>query len=112
MFVETFIFFTKKVHENCLMIGCFAIVTYPVSIIDCASTGFCTLSLAAVVYDLGCGFVDSWVLTRHKQFRRILMSCPTLKMKVGRFYCITAATTITFFKLVWEYIIDCIITFP
>jgi len=33
-------------------------MTYPVSIIDCASTGFCTLSLAAVVYDLGFGM---WV---------------------------------------------------
>ncbi|CAL8068216.1 unnamed protein product [Orchesella dallaii] len=88
------------------------ILTYPVGIIDCATTGFSTLTLAATVFDLGCGFVDSWSRTKHKSFRRILMSCPTLKVKVARFYFVTVATTITFFKVVWDYIIDCIITFP
>ncbi|CAL8143315.1 unnamed protein product [Orchesella dallaii] len=88
------------------------ILTYPLGITVTGTTAFCTMSLAAVVYDLGCGFVDSWSLTRHKDFRRILMSCPTLKVKVARYYFVTVATTITFFKTVTDFIISCIITFP
>lgn len=68
--------------------------------------------MAAEMYDLASSFVDSWSRTRQKDFRRILMSCPTLKVKVGRFYCLTVTTTITFFKTTFDYIIDCIITFP
>ncbi|CAL8111301.1 unnamed protein product [Orchesella dallaii] len=88
------------------------ILTYPICVIDCATAGFTTLSLAAEVFDLACGFVDSWSRTRQKDFRRILMSCPVLKVKVGRFYYVTVSTTITFFKVATDYIIDCIITFP
>ncbi|CAL8075886.1 unnamed protein product [Orchesella dallaii] len=89
-----------------------AILTYPIGILDCATAGFCTLSMAANVYDLASGFVNSWNQTRHQNFRRILISCPTLKLKVAQFYFVTVGTTITFFKAVTEYIIDCIITFP
>jgi hypothetical protein len=88
------------------------ILTYPCSVFDCVTGGFAILSVAAEMYDLGVSFVDSWSRTRQKDFRRILMSCPTLKVKVGRFYIVTVSTTITFFKSALDYIIDCIVTFP
>ncbi|CAL8132910.1 unnamed protein product [Orchesella dallaii] len=88
------------------------VVTYPIGIVNCATAGFCTLSMAATVYDLACGFVNSWGVTKHKNFRRTLMSCPSLKVKVARFYFVTVSTTVTFFNVVTGYIIDCIITFP
>ncbi|CAL8132912.1 unnamed protein product [Orchesella dallaii] len=88
------------------------ILPYPVGIIDCVIAGFCTLSMAATVHDLASGFVNSWGETRHKSLRRTLMSCPTLKVTVARFYFVTVSTTITFFNVVTGYIIDCIITFP
>jgi hypothetical protein len=88
------------------------ILTYPFAVIDCVTGGFAILAVAAEMHDLGVSFIDSWGRTKQKDFRRILMSCPSLKVKVGRFYAITISTTITFFKSVIDYIIDCIITFP
>jgi hypothetical protein len=88
------------------------ILTYPIGVIDCATAGFAILSMAAEMHDLGIGFVDSWSQTKQKDFRRILMSLPTLKVKVGKMYHVTVSTTITFFKTTTDYIIDCIMTFP
>lgn len=106
------IFFCIKDSKNINKLFLSFLVTYPICVIDCATAGFTTLSLAAEVFDLACGFVDSWSRTRQKDFRRILMSCPTLKVWVGRCYYVTVSTTITFFKVATDYIIDCIITFP
>lgn len=68
--------------------------------------------MAAEMFDLAVGFVESWSRTKQKHFRRVLLSCPTLKVKVGRFYFITVSTTITFFQTTFDFITDCIITFP
>lgn len=68
--------------------------------------------MAAEMYDIANSFISSWSRTKSKDFRRILMSLPTLKVKVGRYYFITAATTITFFQVMTGYIIDCLLTFP
>jgi len=87
------------------------ILTYPFAIIDCVTGGFAIMAVSAEMYDLGCGFIDSWSRTKQKDFRRILMSCPTLKVKVGRFYEITIATTITYFKSILDYVVDCLLTF-
>ncbi|CAL8128905.1 unnamed protein product [Orchesella dallaii] len=87
-------------------------LSFPIGFINTSTVGFSTMAVSATVFDLAAGFIDSWSRTKHKGFRRILMSCPTLKVKVARFYFITVATTITFFKTVADYIIDCIITFP
>lgn len=88
------------------------ILTYPLGVLDCATAGFVIMSMGAEVFDLGCSFIDSWSRTRQKDFRRILMSCPTMKIWVGRFYFLTLSTTVTFFKVVFDIITDCIITFP
>ncbi|CAL8128907.1 unnamed protein product [Orchesella dallaii] len=86
-------------------------LSFPIGFINTSTVGFSTMAVSATVFDLAAGFIDSWSRTKHKGFRRILMSCPTLRVKVARFYFITVATTITFFKVVADYIIDCIITF-
>ncbi len=89
-----------------------AILTYPVSIIDCCVAAFVTMNMTAEVYDMGGSFISSWSLTKQKDFRRILMSCSSLKLYVGRYYFVTVSTTITFLKACFDIIIDCIITFP
>jgi len=88
------------------------ILTYPIGVIDLATAGVAMLSMGAEMHDLGIGFVDSWSRTKQKDFRRILMSLPTLKVKVGDMYHITVSTIITFFRTCTDYIIDCIMTFP
>ncbi|CAL8080920.1 unnamed protein product [Orchesella dallaii] len=70
------------------------------------------LQMAAQLYDIANSFIKSWSNTKEKHFKRVLMSCPTLKVKVGKYYHITAATTITFFQFMIGYVINCIITFP
>lgn len=88
------------------------LVTYPICVIDCATAGFSVLSLAAEVFDLAAGCLDSWSRSKKKEFRRVIMSCPALKTWVGRNYFITVSTTITFFKVTTDYIINAIIAFP
>ncbi len=88
------------------------ILTYPAGFFGFVADGFVVLSMAAQLNDLSSSFIDSWSLTKQKDFRRILMSCPTLRIRVGRFYFITVATTITFFKVLWEFVTDAIIAFP
>ncbi len=88
------------------------ILTYPAGFFGFAVDGFVMLTMAAQLNDLSSSFIDSWSLTKQKDFRRILMSCPTLKIRVGRFYFITVGTTITFFQILWGYITDAVITFP
>ncbi|CAL8080969.1 unnamed protein product [Orchesella dallaii] len=88
------------------------ILVYPFGAVNCFTMGFGCLQMAAEMYDIANSFIYSWSRTKQKNFKRVLMSCPTLKVKVGKYYCITAATTITFFQVITGYIIDCIITFP
>lgn len=95
-----------------ILLCCTFPVTYPICVIDCATAGFTVLSLAAEVFDLAAGFLDSYCRTDKKEFRRVLRSCPALKVWVGRWYFITVATTITFFKVTTDIIIDAIIAFP
>ncbi len=89
------------------------ILTYPLGIIDCATVSFVMMAMTAEVYDLGNSFLDSYnPFYGDKGFRRILMSCDSLKIWVGRFYFIRVSTAITFFKMVFDLITYCIITFP
>jgi len=88
------------------------ILTYPLGVIILCTAGIAVLSMGAEMNDLAIGFVDSWSRTKQKDFRRILMSMPTLKVRVGNMYYITVTTIITFFKTCTDYIIDCIMTFP
>lgn len=88
------------------------ILTYPFTIFDCAAVAFVTINLTAEVFDMGCSFVDSWSLTRHKDFRRFLMSCSGLKLWVGKYYFMTISTTVTFVQEVFDNITNCILTFP
>ncbi|XP_035711266.1 uncharacterized protein LOC118436773 [Folsomia candida] len=89
-----------------------AILTYPFGVIVCGSCGYGMLQMAAEMFDIATSFLNSWSQTRHKNLRRILTSCATLRINVGRFYFVTISTTITYFQKTFDYIIDCIITFP
>ncbi|XP_035707950.1 uncharacterized protein LOC118435675 isoform X2 [Folsomia candida] len=88
------------------------ILTYPLAVIDCASCPFGLLQMGARMYDITASFLTSWSQTRHFALRRILISCPLLKAKIGRFYFITTSTTIQFFKSALDYIINAIVSFP
>lgn len=68
--------------------------------------------MSAEMYDIANSYIGSWSRTKQKDFRRILMSFPTLKVKVGKYYFITASTMITFFQVMTGYIIDSLLTFP
>ncbi|OXA38595.1 Transposable element Tc1 transposase [Folsomia candida] len=89
-----------------------AILTYPFGVIVCGSCGYGMLQMAAEMFDIATSFLNSWSQTRHKNLRRILTSCATLRIQVGRFYFVTVSTTITYFQKTFDYIVDCIITFP
>ncbi len=87
------------------------ILYYLFTVCNCTVFVFSSMNLTAEIYDHGCSFVDSWSLTKQKDFRRMLMSCSGLKLWVGRYYFITISTTITFFKVLFDYITYCILTF-
>lgn len=89
-----------------------AILTYPFGVIVCGSCGYGMLQVSAEMFDIATSFLNSWCQTRHKDFRRVLTSCSTIRIYVGSFYFVTISTTITFTKITFDYIIDCIITFP
>lgn len=44
--------------------------------LDSTTAGFAMLSMSAEMFDLGCSFIDSWSLTKQKDYRRILRSMP------------------------------------
>lgn len=88
------------------------ILTYPFGVIDCVTCAYGLLQLAAEMCDIATSFLNSWSLTKNRNLRRVLISCPALKVKIGSFYTISVSTTITYFKSCFDYIIDCIITFP
>lgn len=89
-----------------------AILTYPIGVIDTCTAGFVILSMSAEMFDLVASFIHSWSRTKQKELRRVLMSCPCLKVWVGRYYFITVTTTITFFHVMFDYITNAIIAFP
>ncbi len=88
-----------------------AILYYPFTIFNCTAYVFVTIKMSAEVFDLSCSFVDSWSLTKQKDFRRMLMSCPGLKLWVGSYYFMTISTTVTFLKFIFDYIINCVVSF-
>ncbi|OXA44190.1 uncharacterized protein LOC118438390 [Folsomia candida] len=89
-----------------------AIMTYPFGVIVCGSCGYGMLQISAEMFDIATSFLNSWSQTRHKNLRRIMTSCSILRIYVGRFYFVTISTTITYFQKTFDYIIDCIVTFP
>ncbi|ODN03006.1 hypothetical protein Ocin01_03690 [Orchesella cincta] len=74
------------------------VLLYPFGVINCITMGFGCIAMAAEMYDIANSFISSWSLTNQKDFKRTLMSCPTLKVKVGQYYSISGATAITFFQ--------------
>lgn len=88
------------------------ILMYPISVLDCVTAAIAILSMSAEMYDLGCGFIDSWSRTKQKDFRRVLRALPTLRVKIGCFYYITVATLLTFSKTVLDLVVDAVMTFP
>lgn len=87
-----------------------AIMTYPFALIDTATCAFGFLATAAEVSDISNSFLTSWSLTANRDLRRILVSMPQLKVKVGSFYKISVSTNITYFKSVTDFLVDLIVT--
>ncbi len=72
---------------------------------------FGMLNMSSQIFDLGCGFLWSWSFTNDKELRRTLSSCSSPRIYVRRFYYITVSTTITFFQVVSDNIINTLMTF-
>ncbi|XP_035711632.1 uncharacterized protein LOC118437001 [Folsomia candida] len=89
-----------------------AILTYPFGVVICVCCSYGMLQISAEMFDMATSFLNSWSQTKHKNLRRIMTSCATLRINVGRFYFVTVNTTVTYFQKTFDYIIDCIITFP
>ncbi len=84
---------------------------YPIGFLDCTIDNFEMMNMSALVYDLSCGFINSWSLKKDKDFRKTLLSCSALKIHWRRFYFLTVSTTIKFFQVVWGLITDAITSF-
>ncbi|XP_035702164.1 uncharacterized protein LOC118433867 [Folsomia candida] len=87
------------------------ILTYPFGVIDCVTCSYGLLQMSARMYDISASLLTSWSQTRHKALRKILVSCPVLKVKIGRLYFVTTSTTVTYFKSCLDYIINAIVSF-
>lgn len=89
-----------------------AILTYPFGVVICVCCSYGMLQISAEMFDIATSFLNSWSETKHQNLRRIMTSCATLRIQVGQFYFVTVSTTVTYFQKTFDYIIDCIVTFP
>ncbi|XP_035714172.1 uncharacterized protein LOC118438318 [Folsomia candida] len=87
------------------------VLTYPLSVIDCVTHAYGMLQISSEMQGMSESYLTSWSATGNFDLRRVLVSCPTLKIGVAGFYKISVSTTVTFFRSIIEYTVNCIVTF-